>query len=438
MFHSAFWLITDLLHKARHVPRLYLLGGLLCVTLPASAQTTALTLTDLQQLLQREHPQLEQLRQLEKAAQAQVPQVTAWNNPQIGIQQLNVPTSPLRIGAAQQTAYTLTQSFSFPGKKQLAGEIAQTQAQIIGTQTDSTRLQLLAQLKGYFYQFLLLEEQQRLNSDHIQRLEQIKQISKIRYANNAAAYVDYLNAQVAQSSAQNDQLALVRQLENTRQTLNTLIGRAPQTPLYLQGQLPGDTGQALSLPQLHDLALQLHPQLKGSTLQNVAAEKSLALAKMAYLPDFQTVLTRASDDAPLGWRSNNHYAFEVDLILPSWFLEKEKPGIDQAQANLLASRANDQDVRQQVLLAVTNSWQSLEQTRQQVALLRDRQLPEARTAWRLAIQNYANNAQDFANLLLSQTNLRNTELAYVQAQADSAIALATLEASVGRDHLLSN
>ena len=128
----------------------------------------------------------------------------------------------------------------------------------------------------------------------------------------------------------------------------------------------------------------------------------------------------------------------MDLILPSWFLEKEKAGIDQAQANLLASRANDQAVRQQVLLAVTNSWQSLEQTRQQVALLRDRQLPEARTAWRLAIQNYANNAQDFANLLLSQTNLRNTELAYVQAQADSAIALATLEASVGRDHLLSN
>ena len=407
-----------------------LLGGWL---LAAQGAEPALTLPELARLLQA-NPQIEQLRQLQKAAEANVPQALASANPQIGLIQNPIANNPLRIGQSQGFSYTYTQPFQFPGKKRLAADIAQDQADVAGTQVDVTRSQLLAQLKGTFYQLLALQHQIRINEDNIRRLDQIKSISKVRYANNAAGYVDYLNAQVTQSSAENDLFALKRQLDTTRQILNLLVGRNPASPLQVQGEIPGAAAAAPTLAALNEEALSANPALKGSRLQMAAAEKSVKYAKKAYLPDFQVILTKISNAPPWGFDSGNQYGVEFDMVLPTWFMQKEKAGVDQARANLIASQAGDTSLRQQVLLGVGSAHNSLLQARQQLEFLKDRQLPQARIAWRLALQNYANNnAQAFSDLLLAQINLKNSELAVLQAESLAAQSWAALEAAVGKE-----
>lgn len=392
---------------------------------------TTYTLPELLDFLKQQNPQIEQAKQIHKAAQAAVPQATAWSNPQVGLIQTPVPSSPLRLGASQGFSYTLTQPFQLFGKKQLAGEIAQTQADAVGTQVAATEQQLKAQVKSTFYQLLAYEHQEHISQDNLQRLEQIKRISKVRYANNAAAYVDYLNAQVAQSSAQNDLFALQRQIDTTRQLLNTLIGRDPQGRLEVAGNIPALSTSLKSLDEFAALTIQHNPVLQGTALQVTAAEKGVEYAKKAYLPDFQVILTKISDNPPWGL-SGNSYGVELDMVMPTWFLQKERAGEDQARANLLANRANDLSARQQVLLGVASAHNTLLQARKQVDFIRDRQLPEAQVAWRLAMQNYAsNNNQAFADLLLAQTNLRNTELSLLQAESTAAQAWAGLEAAVG-------
>lgn len=400
---------------------------------PALAAAPApVTLDDLIDVLRQQNPQIEQLRQLQVAAQAAVPQALASANPQVGFIQNPIPSSPFRFGASEGFSYTLTQPFQFPGKKRLAADIAQDQADIAGTQVDALRVQLIGQLRATFYQLLALRHQERINAENIQRLEQIKKISKIRYANNAAAYVDYLNAQVAQSSAENDLFALRRQIETTRQTLNALVGRDPATPLEVRGEIPALASSIRTLGEFNDLALRLNPQLRGSELQIKAAEKGVEYAKKAYLPDFQIIATAISNKPPWG-TSTDTYGMEFDVILPTWFFQKEKAGVDQARANLIASRANDTANRQQILLGVASAYNTLEQARQQVAFLRDRQLPQAQAAWRLAIQNYANNGQAFSDLLLAQVNLRGAELGLLQAESAAVQSWASLVAAVGAE-----
>lgn len=417
-------------------PRAPLVSLLLCLALSASQSALAAgpaSLPELLDLLKQNNPQLEQARQVHKAAEAAVPQATAWSNPLVGLIQNPIPSSPFRLGASQGFSYTLTQPFQLFGKKRLAGEIAQDQADAVGTQVVATEQQLQAQLKGTFYQLLALQHQERISQDNIQRLEQIKRISKVRYANNAAAYVDYLNAQVAQSSAQNDLFALQRQIDTTRQSLNILVGRDPHLALAVSGSIPGLAPRLQALDEFASLTLKRNPTLQGSALQVTAAEKGVELAKKAYLPDFQVVLTRISDNPPWGLSGQN-YGVELDLVLPTWFLQKEKAGEDQARANLLANRAGDQSARQQILLGVASAYNALLQARKQVEFTRERQLPEAQTAWRLAMQNYAtNNSQAFADLLLAQSNLRNTELALLQAESAAAQSWAGLEAAVGTE-----
>ncbi|MDE2584926.1 MAG: TolC family protein [Betaproteobacteria bacterium] len=390
-------------------------------------------MSELLEQVKQNNPQLEQARQVHKAAQASVPQATAWSNPMVGLIQQPIPSSPLRLGASQGFSYTLTQPFQLFGKKRLAGEIAQDQADAVGTQVVATEQQLAAQVKSTFYQLLAYQHQERISQDNLQRLEQIKRISKVRYANNAAAYVDYLNAQVAQSSAQNDLFALQRQIDTTRQSLNILVGRDPHIPLEISGTIPALSSQMASLDEFATLTLKHNPTLQGTALQVSAAEKGVEYAKKAYLPDFQVIMTKISDNPPWGL-SGQSYGVELDLVLPTWFLEKERAGEDQARANLLANRAGDMSARQQILLGVASAYNTVLQARKQMEFIRDRQLPEAQTAWRLAMQNYAtNNSQAFADLLLAQTNLRTTELSLLQAESAAAQAWASLEAAVGTE-----
>ncbi|MGA2090552.1 MAG: TolC family protein [Endomicrobiales bacterium] len=398
------------------------------------SQIPPLSLGELTEQLHLNNPQLKQAQQNYFAEKAAIPQATALNNPQLGIIESPIPPNSLLIDQAAGLSYTLTQSFSFPGKKHLAGRIAEAQADIAQTVVDALSLQLIAQLKNDFYQLLVLQEQSEINQENIQRLEQIKQIAKVKYANSAAAYVDFLNAQVSKSSAENDQFALQRQIDTARQTLNTLVGRDSLTPLTVKGELPDTKLPQKSLAELETLALVNNPQIKSSSLQIRSSSKGLTLAKMSYVPDFQFILTNASDTSPWGYGElGNNYGVEFDLVLPTWFLSKERSQVSQAKANLLASQANDQSIRQQTRLSVDTIYNTLAQAVHQSDFIKTRQLEEARTAFRLGITSYASGNASLSDILTAQTNLRNTELQLLESRYTATQAFNNLVAAVGRD-----
>ena len=301
---------------------------------------TVLTLDQLLDQMRGHNPQLTQAKANYLAAKAAIPQAWAFDGPTISLSEGPMPGHPFNLNKSEGFNYGLSQSFLFPGKRELAGEIAKADAGVAYTGIDSTLLDLTSQLKTNFYQLLVLQKQLKIGQDNIERLEVIKKIAKVRYANNAAAYVDYLNAQVDQSSAENDQFALQRQIDTARQTLNTLIGREPLTPLAVKGDLPGQSLPKQKIEELEKLAIENNPAIKASTLQVKSAQKGLDLARASYLPDFDVAVSNDSYNPPFGL-SGNSYGLELDLILPSWFFIKEKAGVDQAKANLDGTKAGD-------------------------------------------------------------------------------------------------
>lgn len=340
-----------------------------------------------------------------------------------------MPRSPLNINGSQGMSYRLTQTMSFPGKKRLAADILEAEAGSAGAQIDGLYVDLLAELKRQYYQLLALQQQAAINHNTLERLNQIKQVAKVRYANNAAAFVDYMNAQVAHGSAENDVYQTQRQIEQTQQALNTLIGRSPAQPLAVAVEPLLD----LNLPPLAELTHQahgLHPNVRDSAYRLQAARKSLDLAKKAYYPDVQVILTKNSNHPPYGL-AGNEYGVEVDLILPTWFFEREKAGVSEANAGVISAQAGAELAWRQVQLGIANAYSQLQQVIKEKELLQQRRMPEAQAAYRLALNTYANNAGEFNGLLLAQQNLRDTELS--AAWVDSALqqAKAALDAAVG-------
>lgn len=389
-------------------------------------------LVELLQELKSNSQQLIQARHNYLSAKSVPPQLAAPNNPQLGFIWSNIPKGfPVAVNRATGNAYSVTQQIPFPGKKSLAAEIADRQAESLNAQSDALYLQLYAQLSTTYYQAIALQKQIDVLKLTIARLEQVKQITRVRYANNAAAYADYLNAQVSQSSTQNDLFAAQRQYDTTVQTLNTLIGKEPSFPLELRAEDDAVRLPDEPLPELENQALRQHPSIKASTELLDAARKSVTLARKGYLPDFQVIATVNSDNPPYGVRPGS-YQIELDIIIPFWFFTKEKSAVNQAVESQIATEANDVAVRQQTLLAVDTAYSTLRQTLAQLDFNQQRQLPQALAAYRVTMTHYASNNADFNDLLTAQGALKNAELAVAQAQATALQAYHALLAATGR------
>ena len=407
---------------------------------------------DLRQLwneLKLNNPQLSSLRESYLSAKATVPQINAPANPQVGLVWSGMPVnSPFALGGANapspsnpggggissNNSISIAQPFQFPGKKSLASDIANTNAEALLAQSESTYLQLGAQLSTLYYTALASQKQLQVLKESVLRLEMIKNVAKARYSNNAAAYVEYLNAQVAQSAAQADQFNVERQLSVSLNNINTLVGRHSREKLVLRGDVRRAMNSVPTLIELEDYAETSHPSLKSSALQLEAARKGVDLAKKAYLPDFQVI---GSSYTPRGPFSANNgamfYQLELDLIIPLYFFTKEKYGVEQAQRNQAAAEAGNISNRQQIVLAVNSAYAAYEQAKNQTQFLKERQVPQADAAYKVGLTQYSNNGQGFNDLLTAQTQLRNLEVQLALAESNLLQSQAVLLVTSGKE-----
>lgn len=405
---------------------------------------------DLRQLwaeLKLNNPQLSSLRESYLSAKATVPQIAAPANPQVGLVWSGMPAnSPFALGGANapsaqnpqgisnNNSISFAQAIPFPGKKSLAANIADTNAEALLAQSESTYLQLGAQLSSLYYGALASQKQLQVLKESVMRLEMIKNVAKARYANNAAAYVEYLNAQVAQSTAQADQFNVERQLQVALNNINTLVGRHSREKLVLRGDVRRAINSVPTLVELEDFAENTHPSLKSSALQLDAARKGVDLAKKAYLPDFQVIGSSYSPRGPFS--ANNgamFYQFELDLIIPLYFFTKEKYGIEQAQRNQAAAEAGNISNRQQIVLSVNTAYAAYEQAKNQTQFLKERQVPQADAAYKVGLTQYSNNGQGFNDLLVAQTQLRNLEIQLALSESNLLQTQAILLVSSGKE-----
>jgi cobalt-zinc-cadmium efflux system outer membrane protein len=427
---------------------LFFVRSFFCLLIVCSSIEQAVAQTppremDLRQLwneLKLNNPQLTALRESYLSAKAVAPQIAAPANPQLGLVWSGIPpNSPLGLGNAgnagsANNSISIAQPFQFPGKKSLASEIADTSAESLLAQSESNYLQLGAQLSTLYYNALSAQKQLQVSKEMVTRFELIKNVSRSRYANNSAAYVEFLNAQVAQSAALADQFNLEKQVQLAYRSINQLIGRDPREKIALSGNVQQAIRSVPTLIELENYAETSHPLLRSSQLDVDAARKGVSLAKKAYLPDFQVIGSSYTPRGPFA--SNNgalYYQFEFDIVIPLYFFMKEKYGVEQAIRKQASVEATNISNRQQIILGVANAYTVFEQTKNRMQFIRDSQLPQADAAYKVALTQYSNNGQGFNDLLTAQNQLRSIQNQLTIAESDLLQAYAVLMVAAGRE-----
>jgi len=219
-----------------------------------------------------------------------------------------------------------------------------------------------------------------------------------------------------------------RDAEVARARLNTLVGRDPATPLRVEG----DYGVTASLPSevsLEQLALRVRPDLLEAETAAAKSRQQQSLAKKAYISDF--TVSAGYMLMPPTQNMRNTYMVEGSMTLPWLDHRKHNAEIATAAAAVTEQDAELAALRTEAFGQIKESLAEAEAAQKFAALYQDSLRPQAEATLHAAVIAYENNQTDFLNLLDSQMQVIDIDLAWLEALADFSTRMADLELAAG-------
>jgi outer membrane protein TolC len=182
--------------------------------------------------------------------------------------------------------------------------------------------------------------------------------------------------------------------------------------------------------ELQRLAFNHSPMIQAHVRRVEAQARALALAEKAELPDL-SVTAGYSRRAGFG----DFFDVMVSAPVPIFSGRKQNQGVFEHAAMLAEHEARHDAMVDELNGEIASLAAEAARARDQLVLLNDGILPQARTGLASATASYQVGRVDFLTLLDAQVTLYRHELNYHRLLADFAANLAALERAVGTEVL---
>lgn len=436
-------------------------AALVAVTSPTALPGQEVTLPALLREAEAENPSVIAARSASDAARARVAQAGALPDPTLGLGFMNVPVARPGLGAEMMTMTQLQVGarLPWPGKLGTREEVASLRAEAAAWEVERVRDEVVAEVKSAYYRVYFVDRALEVTGRNEMLLGDFAQLTSSKYAVGTGAQTDALKAQVERSRLDDQRLALREQRASVVARLNALLGRPADTPLSsvelpdevsiaaltpsaggvgfasatLADVVPGADAPAGPVPpaaDLQDLALEHNPMIQAHVRRVAAQERSVALARVATLPDL-SVSAGYSYRAGFG----DFFNLMVSAPLPVFSGRKQDQAVVEQHASLAEHEALHHAMVHDVNAEISSLTAGLRRARDQLVLLQEGMLPQARTSLTSATASYRVGRVDFLALLDAQVTLYRHELDYHRLLADFAANLAELERVVGTEVL---
>ena len=298
-----------------------------------------------------------------------------------------------------------------------AGELAQRFATALLTESD-------------YYAVLAGNELDRVARERLRRAQQQLAIARARVISGAAVSTDSLNLRLEFTRAQVGQLEQASTLRLARLELGRRVGLdgpADAAPL--------DTVPAPELPlplaeAIAQAAVQ-GPQYRIAAANERAARASYRSQLGAYLPRATLTFGATAFDTVFFPNLFKQTTFGLSVSVPLWDNGQRELALSRARVSRDVARALREDMDRAVLHDVTAAYDAYVVARATTALASEGVLV-ARESFRVQQNRYSAGATTILDLLEAQVNLSEAEAALVQARYGTRLALAGLEAILGR------
>jgi outer membrane protein TolC len=371
------------------------------------------------------NPTVAQMAAAWRAASARHPQVTSLDDPRVGGY-----FGPGSIGSPDvDLAYRfeISQSFPYPGKRELRGQSALNEAAAAGADLQDARLQLVEAARAAFAEYFLVRRLTEVGEENLKFLERARDDAVSRFKANKASLQDSLQAEVGIARQRERLLTLERRRNVAQARLDTLMHLPPDNPLPPP---PRQLDAPPALPAVAELRERAarRPDVQALSRRIAADEAAVELASKEYKPDFEAM---AAYDA---WWQSPERALRPMVGLRSNLpvrLARRGGAVEEAQARLAQRRAELARLIDRVSFEVQQAFEEAAESERVLALYQATTLPAARRNVETAGSEYREGRVPFLNLVEAQRNLVELRERYFDASAELLRRRAALERAVG-------
>jgi outer membrane protein TolC len=340
------------------------------------------------------------------------------------------------IGTFQPEKYSVQAVVSaqydlFTGGQKFA-ELSRSGAALEGARAGELRARFATALltESDYYAVLAGAELDRVARERLRRAREQLAVARARVVSGAAVSTDSLNLRLELTRAQVGQLEQESTLRLARLELGRRVGAAGPVDAA-----PLDTMPAPALPVTLGDAITLAAQ-QGPLYRQAAADERAASAVYrsrlgAYLPHATLSWTGIGFDNTFLPTGKKFSQLSLSVSLPVWDGARREVALSQARVSRDVARAIRQDMDRAVGHDVTAAYDGYVTARATTALAAEGLLV-ARESFRVQQTRYSAGATTILDLLDAQVNLTAAEAALVQAEYATRLALAGLEAILGR------
>lgn len=319
----------------------------------------------------------------------------------------------------------LSQVFPWFGKLDLAGGVAEKEAQVAAARVEAEKLKLFREIRTIYAELAYLEHAIRISGENQQLLNQFEQIALVRFRTGEVGEADVLRAQM-----EIERLAdQVRTLEETRDPLraelNAALGRTAEMELP-SAKLPDENGRSIDYSgRSFSELLAGNPRLRAAEHRVSRGELGVELARKESRPDI-TIGVEFSDNRQM--RDEVMLMASVNLPIRR---ERYAAARREAQAVLETGEAAHEALFRELEVELRLTLFRLNDAKRKIDLYSENLLPRARQTVANLEGSYRAGRADFFDLIIGQQALLEIELNRERAIADRFQQEALLEELIG-------
>ncbi len=395
--------------------------------LSTPSETTSLD--DLVRELHERNPALQAVQKAAEAKKASIISARTLPDPVLSFQTMGDFFPPDLQGGDPSSGRTVgvEQEIPFPGKLELKGKIAESEAAAEEWNTEQTRRELVSELKGAYFDLALMDRSMEILERNKKLLQNITQVAEARYRVGEGTQQDVIKAQVELSKLLDRQAVLEQRRAIAEALINSLLFRSPETKIpktaeYRKGELP------YSLDQLNQMALENSAKLKTQDKNIDRSHYAVELARKEYYPDFAVGFSYVDRDD-----QKEMYGIMAKAKLPLYFWRKQRPDLESARLNLTSAQKQRESITSTLGYNVRDAHSVATTSDRLVQLYGSGIIPQSKLALESAFAAYQTGTVDFLTLLDSLVTLLDYELKYFEALTEFQKALAKLEPVIGAE-----
>jgi outer membrane protein TolC len=339
------------------------------------------------------------------------------------------PTSTLVVGRASAT-YQVFSLRKFADLPRTKAELASAEAGEL-----EQRFRTALETESSYYDVLVNQELSRVSDERVVRARQGLAVARARVTSGAAVQTDSLQLVLELVRAQ---VEVLRQ-RNAYRTAQLELGRRVGVAGPVDA-LPADTSTAPALPitlmEAVRIGLDQGPQYRAALANERSADATLRSQRGDYLPVVTLGALHQRYDTQLFPGASNITSLTVGVTWPLWDNGQREIEVSRARVNRDVARTIREDLERAVRRDVSSAYDTYETATAAVELARVA-VTVAQQNYRMQELRYRSGATTILDLLDAQVSLADAEAGLVQARYQTRLALARLEAILGR-RLFSN